>query len=230
MVIHKEDSMKKALLILCVAVALAFSGCSMFYGEDGDVYLKVTSSYGFAAGFETGLGLGSGWYSNTNYKVNPGTWDYIYSAAEYYGYLPNASGYYRYWYSSNATTTKYGYTSAVGSSYAAGDFYDDGYYLSKSVTITANEGTLFMDGDDAYYTLDLGWYSGSSTVSDKEGPLASKVILDNAEKTVTEFVGSKHTITITENKKAVAGPLPANFDMNAGGRSPAGPDSIQDKI
>jgi hypothetical protein len=202
--------MKKALALLVVAIALSYSGCSLFYGKDGDVYLKVTSSYGLCAGFDSGLGLGKGWYRDTNYQVNAGTYDYAYTLASYYGLTSKG-----YFYYINAMSSGYGYSygTKVGEDSAAVDGYSNGYYYPDQIAVDANAGALFSDGVDRYYTLSLGWSTSGTILSDNKGVLASKVILDNDEKTVTKFTSAHDTITITHNKKPVEGPLPGNLDV-----------------
>ena len=138
----EEELMKTKKLVvivaLAMAVALAFSGCTLLMGKDGKAYLTVTSSYSWYAYTQSGLGFPSTWYGNTAYAVNPGTWNYYYTQAYYYGYYSIYAN--PYLYDVNADVSYYWaepyYVSEATAAYDA--FTSGGYYYSSSITIATN--------------------------------------------------------------------------------------------
>lgn len=181
--------MKKALLILGVAVALAFSGCSVFYGSDGEItgqYSYSSNVYAFTV-FSLG-GFPSGTLSqNSSYTISPGTYTTKYAVYTNGGY---------YW---------------PGNSSGTGSLYDySPYWCWKSTyTVTANEGTLFQNGADKSFKLYLNYsyglqvYSGDATVSTAEvhvsniaAPAASANIKDLAPNS-SSWTSEDGSVTVT---------------------------------
>jgi hypothetical protein len=186
-----------AFVGLAFFAAVAFSSCK---GDDGKVYLTVTTEndYSGYGGFDTGLGLPANWSTNTKYEVHEGTWVGIYTLA-YFSYSSSGNYYYR--------TNSYGligFTSAVGAAYAAAYVTTLGYYESGSITLKAEKGAFLSSGEDRSYVLTLGWYADESTLTYNKVPMASRVIANTDDKIIKEFTSDYDTITLTFNKKPVA--------------------------
>jgi hypothetical protein len=212
--------MKRKLLWACVGLALlaavAFTGCT---GSDGSVYLTVTpekSSYSLCGGFDTGLGLPSGWYSNTEYKVNAGTWNGAYVLA-YYSYYSSGSYPYVYYTNTDGYVANSKYVDAF---YIAQAVYNLGsaYRISGSIKLDKNSGSFLKDGTDRHYVLTLGWYYSDSTLSYNGVALSSRVIANTDQQLIKEFSSDSDTITLTF-KKSATGMATGSFNMNA---APAG--------
>lgn len=155
--------MKKALLILGVVVALAFSGCSLFYGDDGAITGKFSySSYitnwkvFSLGGFPDGT-----LYPNTGYTISPGTYSVKYAV------IANKTGTYYYWP---------GNSSGTGSTYD----YSPYYCWNATYTVTANEGSLFENGADKSFELYLNYSEGLQLVSG-DATVSSSTVHTNRE-------------------------------------------------
>jgi len=194
--------MKRIGLVVLLAAALVVLGsCDIFLGQDGRAFLTVTTvSPGtdyLTAATQSGLGLPSTWYENTNYQVNAGTWDYAYNICRVTYTAPN------YYYYVNANSTSVSYSSdTLDDPYTVGaNAFISYYYWLGSISISTNKGGLFAKGTDRYYTLVLGWYGASDTIVYENGHMmASTVTADDSAKKVIQFTGKFDTITLTFNK------------------------------
>lgn len=223
--------MKKILLALVAALAItvSFTGCPTT-GNPGSTYLTVTcsSTYGMHAGFDSGLGLGSDWSKDIQYKVNTGTYNYYYTLAydmNNYAYS-NSLGQNAWWYNINNSSGYYVNTSRVSEDYAAEQSYNT-YWYSDYITISANPAWWIFDGADRDYTLTLDW-SNNSILAGNGVPLTSKVLVDDATKKVTQYTSDKDIITITHNK-VPTGSMPSGLDMNKSSSETAPAGGIEKK-
>jgi hypothetical protein len=214
--------MKKALVLLGVAIALAFSGCSAFYGDDGTATLAVqvsdTTYEGAYVVADSSLNW-SNWSLGTAYSVTDGTYTFKYNVVKCTKYDSSSSVYYYYYYYANGYSTSKSYPYYIGYYYTlpysfwtiGKAAYTDGYYLSTSVTIAVNKGKLFQDGADRSYVLTLP-FSGSVSISGNSVALDSKTILDTSDKTVKVFTSAADTITVTTTKVKAA-ELPGGSEL-----------------
>ena len=204
-----------AFMALVLLTAVAFSGCT---GSDGNVYLTVNpeSPYSLCGAFDKGLGLPSGWYSNTEYKVNAGTWNGAYVLA----YYSSNSGS-TYYYYANTYNGYWTSSTHVDAFYIAQAVYNLGsaYRISGSIKLESNKGSFLKDGTDRHYVLTLGWYYADSTLLYNKVALSSRVIANTDQELIKEFSSDSDTITLTFTKKSAAGMAAGSFNMNA---APAG--------
>jgi len=210
-----KRKLQGAFVGLVLLAAVAFTGCT---GSDGSVYLTVNpeSPYSLCGAFDKGLGLPSGWYSNTEYKVNAGTWNGAYVLA-YYSYNSGST----YYYYANTYSGYWTSSTHVDAFYIAQDVYNLGsaYRISGSIKLESNKGSFLKDGADRHYVLTLGWSYSDSTLSYNGVALSSRVIANTDQQIVKEFSSDSDTITLTFAKKSAAGMAAGSFNINA---APAG--------
>jgi len=210
-----KRKLQGAFVGLVLLAAVAFTGCT---GKDGSVYLTITpeSTYSLYGGFDSGLGLPSDWYSNTEYKVNAGTWNGAYVLA----YYSSNSGSY-YYYNTNTDGIWSSYNAYYDAFYVAKAVYDlgSGFRISGSIKLDKNSGSFLKDGEDRHYVLTLGWYYSDSTLLYNKVALPSRVILNTDQQLIKEFSSGSDTITLTFTKKPAEGMDTGSFNINA---APAG--------
>lgn len=209
--------MKKTAVLFTGAISLAvlLSACSQLEGKNGNAYLTVTSESGYSlcASFDPGTGLEAGWYPGYAYQVNPGSWNFEYALA-YYNGTKDSNGDYVYMVNTYANGSYYWNASLVDAYYAAQYALEDGYYVSGNITIATNPGSLlFQNGTDRYYNLTLGWNSLDTYMTYANSTLAGKTVMDTPDKTVKIFTSPTDTITLTLNKRPIAGAVHGG-DMN----------------
>jgi hypothetical protein len=196
--------MKKGLLLLVVAAALAFSGCSLFYGKDGTTTLTVQtgdSTYDTVyAVADSSLNWGSWSMDTANSVASSGTYTFRYNTTRFqkiYGY---------YFYYVNAYSTEYSMYWPLSNyyPYTVGQAaYNKGYYYKTSVALEINKGSLFQDGADHNYVLTLYWNT-NPTISGNSVALESETLLDTPEKTVKVFTSARDKITLTTTREKSA--------------------------
>jgi hypothetical protein len=207
-----------ALVLLAVVI---FSGCT---GQDGKVYLSVTSDYYGYCVADSGIGFPETWSWNTSYEVNPGTWAIIYNLATTNG--TNIGYYNGYSYSYKAYTNSsnskdslmiiYANSPLSASSIcysAAKQVVKDGYYLGVSFKLEKEKGAFLKDGQDRDYVLDLAWNGGGdSTISYNGVPMTKTVLANTEDKVVLQFDSDYDRITLSFDKNAAvpSGGLHAN--------------------
>jgi hypothetical protein len=143
--------------------------------------------------------------------VNPGTWGFSYTLAQFY----ETGGPDGYIYTVNAVNYNSGNWDDSSSSAvtAAYDAFEQNFYLVGSITIATNPGTLFQNGSDRHYVMTLGYTVDETTITYSGTMLSPKSVIDNGGQLIKVFSTDRDTITLTLNKTPVVGAPNANKNM-----------------
>ena len=216
--------MKKSLILLVaglLVVAMA-SSCSMFVGDDGRVYITVEYDDMTTYGFDTdGLlmdcpELPSLTSADDQIQVDEGSYalDYVIYDNKWGDYIGDSSDDYVTEFNDSLGTIIYSdsdffYDWSENIEWYETDFFSD---RANSFTfyVSAEEGALFRDGDDSYYTINLDWVASNTNISSLGTTDADmKIIEESDEKVIKELTDGAFTLRIEIDKV----PAPTTNDI-----------------
>ena len=194
---------------IAVALVAVLTGCSLIIGADGTAYVEFTydSTTSYGNSIDGMLWSGGGFpdfaSSYEYYEVEPGSYTLEYVLYDHNWYEQTGDSYDDYNttfndYAGNNVYTDYwsGSDWSANVPFYANNLFDT-YANLLFYTITVDEGKLFTDGDDTYFTVYLDWntsYSDITSLGTDDSDV--RIVEDTPELLVKEITDGAFTLRV----------------------------------